>query len=183
MEQFDFALFSRTKDRPPAGTYAMWWVTEEDRQLRRSPTIASIDRVYRATDGYVSYFLALMLKAMGTAREGETRVVIPKNNVSVVWRCPEGRFYPLSVSEEKGIRFFLPVETTPVRFREEFWSLFAQFAEEKRSAFISARLPRDDPSSEYPGGPVGWWEAAKNLFERLGGRDSGACLRADMVEK
>lgn len=161
----------------------MWWVTEEDSQLRSSPTIAAIDRVYRATDGYVSYFLALMLKAMGTAREGETRVAVPRNNVSVVWRGPEDRFYPLSISQEKGIRFFLPIASTTVRFREEFWRLFAGFAEEKRSAFVSARLPGDDPSSEYPGGPVGWWEAAKNLFERLGGKDSTALLGAHIIEK
>ena len=181
MERFDFRLFSRTKDRPPPGTYAMWWTTPGDPDLRSSPTIASIDRVYRAVDGYASYFLALMLEAMGTADPGETRVPMPKD-VSVVWRGPEGGFYPLSISEEKGIRFHLSIETTSVRFREVFWRLFAEFAEEKRNAFVNARLPKDELSTEYPGGPLAWWESAKSFFERLGGGPH-ASLGVYLVER
>src|SRR5438552_4764883 len=89
MERFDFRLFSRTKDRPPPGTYAMWWVTPEDSNLRSSPTIASIDRVYQAVHGYASCFLALILEALGTAHPGETRVPLPKTPLSPLWRGPE----------------------------------------------------------------------------------------------
>lgn len=180
MERFDFRLFSRTKDRPPPGTYAMWWVTPEDSNLRSSPTIASIDRVYQAVHGYASCFLALILEALGTAHPGETRVPLPKNPISPLWRGPENRLYPVSISEEKGIRFYLPLSTTTVRFREEFWRLFAEFAERKRSAFVDARLPEDAPSLEYPGGPPDWWEAAKSLFERLERREGGPSPNASL---
>src|SRR5439155_4544279 len=44
-------------------------------------------------------------------------------------------------------------------------------------------MPRDEPSSEYLSGPVGWWEVAKNLFERLGATDSHARLGAHIIEK
>ena len=45
---------------------------------------------------------------------------LPENHVSYVLAAPEGKHVVLDISQEKGIRFLFPVDSTTKQYRERF---------------------------------------------------------------
>jgi len=166
--KFHPEVFAKPEAPMPTGEYAMWWTTPEDPDFATSKTVASIDRAFRALEGYESYVLAAILKAVGAAEGDARRVPLPEDGLSLKIQGPEFAPVVVTAMQEKGLRFHLHTKSTSTKYRERFWKLFAEYAEERRSRAQERGFAMDEPSPNY-GRPQGWWEAAKRAAVRHAG--------------
>ena len=136
----------------------MWWASTGERPFGESSALGSIDRSYRALDGFTSYMAGLLLKPLGLVKGEVARVELPESPVNVPVAGPEDMQLILSVERERGIQFHFHVESTPPVLRDRFWHLYALYAEGLRDHAEKSGWPvdREEGRQSMP-----WWRLAK----------------------
>lgn len=159
--EFGPDLFSprdTAKTPGPDGDYAMWWATDEDPDFLASPERDDIHGCYTALEGILSYVLADLYGRLTKNPKPATRLQPPDEPILEALTGPEHRPLLLSVGAEKGLRFHLPVETTPLRYRRLFWKHFRGYCERWRAVAAQKSLPEDPAEIQ---GALEWWNLAQ----------------------
>ncbi|MBI2570639.1 MAG: hypothetical protein HYV63_26855 [Candidatus Schekmanbacteria bacterium] len=152
----------------PTASFAIWWATSPRDRFSGSAVAGYIGRAYEALAGIQTYVLAAILRSLGLVEEHTGRVALPEDGIAVAVTGPESRVLVLTASSETGIRFHFDPETLPVRYRDAFWKLFAEYVEGWRKSTQQEGL-RLDPLADA--GPLSWWrhtEAAIRQMEERG---------------
>lgn len=121
IEPFQLADLRFEKDAKISGTYAMWWKTNDDPVFHQSLTCDHLKKMYEIFHAYETYLCGYVLRQTKIAREREIkRMKLPEEEVNYVIQAPESKKVILAISQEKGIRFLFPVQTTTKEYRERF---------------------------------------------------------------
>lgn len=165
-------------DAAPEGDCALWWATEEQPRFSESPARASITTAYKAFDRIEPWlFMALVtdLSLMERAPEGPVR--LPQEPLIHPVQGPDGRSILLCASEEKGISFAFPIDSTPITYRDLFLKHYAAYCEALASGLSpKARVPLVESDET----PLGWWEFMTSVVEKQEAEGVGG-LRVGMV--
>lgn len=135
-----------------AGHYAMWW-RGDGPDFLGGPAHAALKRIYAAFDRRESYVMPTLVNDLGLAQvPGNQRIALPEGERTIPVSGPEHRKLVLTFGQEKGVRFFFDMKTTPPAYRDGFLGLFADYAE----AFVEtlAGCPRDPDGPR----PRRFWE-------------------------
>lgn len=136
----------------PPGQYAMWWPSQHDGG-DDSGAFADIDRTLAALDGIEMDGLGHFLYEWGIAGARE-RVALPRDPLQIYLEGPQGMPLVFSASEEKGLRFHLPVSSEGSTYRKWFWRHLARAMEQFRET-----VPGVPAVSSSQG--RAWWGLAK----------------------
>ena len=145
----------------PAGTYAMWWAADGDRDFLSSKTFELIDAFYKTADGMETLILADLLQALGHGKGARTG--LPETSIQIPMYGPEERLMMFGASP-KGLRFFFPVETTPVRYRDLFWKHVADWVDRFKGDARRAGAELD-PDAHRHG--LKWWTGIQVMLQQL----------------
>ena len=143
-----------------AGKYAMWWASPDDPDFQKSATFSLIDSFYRSCDGIETLVLMDVLQAIG---HGRGRTALPETSVQIPIYGPEERLVIFGASP-KGLRFFFPVESTPPRYRDQFWKHLAAWAQRFKT-HAQAAGAQLDPDSHRHG--MSWWSGVIPMLNKM----------------
>lgn len=159
IKPLDTYHFTKAERAPAKGQYGMWWTTPEDPDARRSPDLATLQRIFTAFDGYESWAFGVLLQGAGLLETDTPRVALPVGEPrSVALEAPDGHVVLLSASAEKGLRFHFH-SATPAKYRTLLLGHLASLAESMRKTIEANRLPRDPKSKSSP---LGWFTMARH---------------------
>lgn len=150
------------KEQPPVGKYAMWWPTPAEPSFINSEGRYHIERTYRAMTGIESYIFTALLTHLGIVSQGNGRQRLPEDLFSVHLKTHEGKSFLFSASREKGLRFHFHIEHFSEEDRNDFWNLFAEYAEGWRKAAEEKGLLKDPES-----GSLEWWLLVEQAIGEL----------------
>ena len=143
-----------------AGKYAMWWATPDDPDFQKSPTFPLIENFYRSCDGIETLVLMDVLQAIG---HGRGRTALPETSVQIPIYGPEERLLIFGASP-KGLRFFFPVESTPARYRDQFWKHVTAWAQRFKTNAQAAGA-QFDPDTHRHG--LRWWSGVIPMLNQM----------------
>lgn len=138
---FDKMLSTRTlqlsdlrlqKDKSIHENYAMWWPELYDDRFSVSESKEILESIYDIHKDYESVFVGYILCQIGLIEDLE-RAQLPKDEKALILIGPENKTILLILSQEKGIRFLFPINSTSKFYREQFLSAI-------RIDFLSLRL-------------------------------------------
>ncbi len=175
LRSFGLDLFREVDNgRAPNGTYAMWWPTDDESLFCNSKTHRFIGQFCETISGIESYFLAKVLRAFDLLppdRQDDNRATLPTEPWVLPLLGPELTPLYFVADAERGIQFYLHVETTSRVFRERLWKHLLGFVRREREYIIESGLPLD----EYPddtSNPLNWWLKAERAVQQ--GESQGA---------
>lgn len=121
IEPFQLADLRFEKDAKISGTYAMWWKTEEDSIFHNSVAYEHLSKIYEIFKGYETYLTGYVLRQTRIEKDVQLkRTKLPEGSVEYVIHAPENKKIVMSISQEKGIRFLFPINTTKKSYLERF---------------------------------------------------------------
>jgi len=135
------------KNATVAGEYAMWWTTEAEPTFHDSPTFEYLSKMYEVFKGYETYLTGYVLRQTRILEEQQLqRLHLPETSASYVIAGPENKKIILDLSQEKGIRFLFPVQSTSKTYRERFLRGALVDFLATRVALQQQQAPEDEPT-------------------------------------
>lgn len=121
IEPFQLADLRVDNGGKVAGQFAMWWSIEEDPHFHKSKTFEYLTQLNEFMKGYETYMTGYVLRQTRIVQEMELkRMRLPENHMTYVIDAPEEKKILLDISQEKGIRFLFPLDSTSKEYRERF---------------------------------------------------------------
>ncbi|PHN08104.1 hypothetical protein [Flavilitoribacter nigricans] len=121
IEPFQLADLRVENNAVIGGTYAMWWPTKDEKLFSDSKTFEILSKMYEVFQGYETYLTGYVLRQTRIVQETQLqRMTLPEEEKNFVLEAPEGKKVVLAISQEKGIRFLFPVNSTSREYRERF---------------------------------------------------------------
>lgn len=121
IEPFQLADLRYDSDSKAAGKYAMWWSSPSDPYFHKSKTYDSLAKLNEFMKGYETYMTGYVLRQTRIVKKMELqRMKLPENHVTYIIDAPEEKKILLDISQEKGIRFLFPIDSTTPEYRDRF---------------------------------------------------------------
>ena len=127
----------------------MWFSEANDNVFYTSTSKKCLDEIYECVKGYESYMFGYLLseiKMKGFEEFQRVGLPVDENNFVVIG--PEYKDIIVSVSQEKGIRFRFPKETTSYQYRERFLSQIQSSLQSFQVILSMKQVPKDEEADE-----------------------------------
>jgi hypothetical protein len=180
LEPLDTRMFFNVDDEEPApfGEYALWWASDDQPSFAAAPARHYVTRAFQAFDGLEPWlFMAFVNDLQLQEKPPEGPVGLPDEALIHPIQGPDRQFMLLCASAEKGISFAFPTATTPIKYRDTFLKLYAEFCEDlagKLREQGAARLTAPDES------PLAWWTFMTSVADKQRG-DGGRTEKVGVV--
>ncbi len=161
-----FHAIFRKEDNPKEedfeGRYAMWWSTRKDGHFGSSPVSHYYKKIYESIAGYESIFCGMLIAGL-TRSEELSRMNLPVEEKMLYVTGPENKKCIIAISQEKGMRFLLPVEKENETYRENILKLISKSISFLRKGLEERDLPKDE---KMDSSPLDWYNYLYNSIDQ-----------------
>jgi len=161
LERLETSFFSMPEGEAAArtGDYALWWPTPEEPHFAASKAADYLTRAFTALDGYQSYaFSAFAFGLQLAEQKKDTLLALPETPLNQALDGPGDLRLVMYAFEERGLWFAFDRKATPVRARNAFLKLWAEFAE-----WFAGQLKTNGvPPREEDRAPLRWWTESRD---------------------
>lgn len=164
LTSFNLSDLSYNEKPDLKGDYAMWYSDANDNVFHTSNTKKSLDEIYECAKGYESYMFGYLLSEIKMKGFEEfQRVALPNDEKNFVVKGPEYKDIVISVSQEKGIRFQFPKETTTYQYRERFLKQIQSSLQAFHVILSLKQVPKDEETDENG---YDWYKFMTRVLEK-----------------